>query len=302
MAGLAFFVAADGPPGLALLAVIASYTIAAPSRPALSAVVLVVAGEGHLAVANAVLSTIRQIMTFLGPLLGTVVVLWSPAAGFALNAATFAVSGLILATVSGIPRAPFAPSAPGTGSRRLGVVGSFADGLSAAATIPSMPALVSLIAVMYFVRGSEMVLHVFVVRDQLDADVGAIGLLGGAIGLGALLAMPIASRAASSDRPTRAILVSIAVHRTPDGGARADRADTVGVRRARSRRRRNGRLRSGDRRDAPARRSRRFTRPCLRCGQRRSERRQARRRARRRPPWWPQWGCRGRWWWLHSSW
>jgi MFS family permease len=215
MAGLAFFVAADGPPGLALLAVIVSYAIAAPSRPALSAVVLVVAGEGHLAVANAVLSTIRQIMTFLGPMLGTVVVLWSPAAGFALNAVTFAVSGLIIATVSGIPRGPFAPSATGTSARRLGVVGSFADGLSAVATIPAMPALVSLIAVMYFVRGSEMVLHVFVVRDQLDADVGAIGLLGGAIGLGALLAMPIASRAASSDRPARAILVSIACTALP---------------------------------------------------------------------------------------
>ncbi len=215
MGGLAVFVAADGPPGLALVAVVASYAIAAPSRPALSAIVPAVAGERHLAVVNAVLSTIRQIMTFLGPLLGTVVVAWSPAAGFALNAVTFAVSGMIIATVSRMPTGHVGPSATRRRARRLGVAGSVADGLSVIATIPAMPALVSLMAVMYFVRGSEMVLHVFVVRDQLDADVGAIGLLGGAIGLGALLAMPIATRAAASDRPARVILASIACTALP---------------------------------------------------------------------------------------
>lgn len=215
MAALAMFVAADCPPGLALVAVVASYTIAAPSRPALSAVVPAIAGERHLAVTNAVLSTIRQIMTFLGPLLGTVVVVFSPAAGFVLNAMTFAVSGIIIATVSGIPEEQIATAATGRRVRRLGVASSVTDGLAAVGTIPAMPALVGLIAVMYFVRGSEMVLHVFVVRELLEADVGAIGLLGGAIGLGALLAMPMAARSASSDRPARAVLLSVACTAIP---------------------------------------------------------------------------------------
>lgn len=51
-----------------LVIIAVSYTVAAPMRPALSAVVPAIAGERHLAVANAVLSTIRQVMTFVGPL------------------------------------------------------------------------------------------------------------------------------------------------------------------------------------------------------------------------------------------
>ncbi len=57
-----------------------------------AAIVPTVAGERHLAGANAVLSTVRQIMTFVGPLLGVAIAAWSPAAGFAVNAATFSRS------------------------------------------------------------------------------------------------------------------------------------------------------------------------------------------------------------------
>ena len=60
MVALAVVVALDGPawPVIALVAV--SYTVGAPTRPALSAIVPTVAGERHLAGANAVLSTVRQ--------------------------------------------------------------------------------------------------------------------------------------------------------------------------------------------------------------------------------------------------
>jgi hypothetical protein len=62
---------------------------------------------------------------------------------------------------------------------------------------------------MYFVRGAEMVLLAYVVRDRLGADVERIGLLSGAVGLGALLAMPMAWRAADSLSPVRPIVFSL---------------------------------------------------------------------------------------------
>ena len=201
----------------ALLLVLASYTIAAPTRPALSATVPSVAGERHLAGANAVLSTIRQIMTFIGPLLGVLIAAaWSPAVGFGVNAVTFTLSGLIIGTVRGFRDHS---DVDATGERRapvrLGLAASFVDGIGAVRSIPALPALTLLIGVMYFVRGAEMVLHVYVVREQLDVSVDAIGLLGGAIGLGALLAMPVAVRAAGSPSPVRPVLVSLVATAVP---------------------------------------------------------------------------------------
>lgn len=209
MVALAVIVSLDGEALPVLALVLVSYTVASPTRPALSAIVPTVAGERHLAGANAVLSTVRQIMTFVGPLLGVAVVAWSPAAGFAVNAATFAVSGLLIATVRGVPDRSqrLRPSRRTTASR--GLVHAFVDGIGAVRSVPALAPLVGLIGVMSFVRGAEMVLHVYVVRDRLGVDVGRVGLLSGAIGLGAVLAMPIASRAANSVSPARPIVYSL---------------------------------------------------------------------------------------------
>ena len=215
MATLAVMVSQDVGAPAVLAIMVASYAVAAPTRPALSAIVPAIAGERHLAVANAVLSTIRQVMTFVGPLLGVAVATWSPSAGFAVNAATFAVSGAVLATVRRIPRRVRIDDEATGRSRGLGLISSFRDGFSAVRSIREMPPLVALIGIMYLVRGAEMVLHVYVVRDLLDAPVDDIGLLGGAIGLGALVAMPIAARAANSSSPVRPILASLVLTAVP---------------------------------------------------------------------------------------
>jgi len=215
MIALAVVVALDGSawPMLALVAV--SYTVGAPTRPALSAIVPVVAGERHLAGANAVLSTIRQIMTFVGPLLGVGVAAWSPSAGFALNALTLAASGLLIATVRDVPGRSRGLRPSRRQHVRLGPLAAFLDGIGAVRAISALAPLVALIGVMYFVRGAEMVLHVYVVRDQLGVDVERVGLLSGAVGLGALVAMPIASRAADSASPVRPIVFSLAATAIP---------------------------------------------------------------------------------------
>ncbi|MGB7880658.1 MAG: MFS transporter, partial [Ilumatobacteraceae bacterium] len=217
MVALSLLAASNGPASVVLVIVVASYTIAAPTRPALSAVVPAIAGERHLAGANALLSTVRQIMTFVGPLLGAAIAaVGSPAVGFAVNAATLALSGLLIGSVRGLP--DHSASADGATSRsmpRLGLIRGFVDGIGAVRSTAALPALVLLIGVMYFVRGAEMVLHVYVVRDRLDAPVDVIGLLAGAIGLGAVLAMPVAARAADSRSPVRPVLFALVATAVP---------------------------------------------------------------------------------------
>ncbi len=217
MVGLAALAALGAGAVPVLVGVALSYTVGAPTRPALSAVVPKLAGERHLAVANAVLSTIRQVMTFIGPLVGVFVAMWSPSVGFAVNGATFAISGLLLAAVSNMPTSPSARSRPvETRKRRgLGVSNSFVDGFGAVRVQRELPPLVALIGVMYFVRGTEMVMLVYVVRDLLDAEVSDVGLLSGAIGLGAVLAMPIAARAANSHSPVRPVVAALVVTAIP---------------------------------------------------------------------------------------
>ncbi len=201
---------------MVLIIVLVSYTVAVPTRPALAAIVPSIAGERHLAGANAVLSAVRQIMTFVGPLAGAAIAtVSSPAVGFAVNAATFALSGLLIGSIAGLPGRSPGASATTDRPSRLGLVASFFDGVGIVRSTAALPALVVLIGVMYFVRGAEMVLHVYVVRDRLDASVGVIGLLAGAIGLGAVLAVPLAVRAADSRSPVRPVLVSLVATAVP---------------------------------------------------------------------------------------
>ena len=215
MVGVTAVVALDGSPALVLVLTAVSYVVAAPIRPALSSIVPSLAGERHLAGANAVLSTLRQVMTFVGPLIGVAVAAWSSVVGIGLNAASIAVSGLLLAMVRGIPdRSKRARANRGRRSRANPVSASI-DGVMAVRSISVLPPLVALIGVMSFVRGAEIVLYVYVVTDQLGDDVERVGLLSGAVGLGALLAMPIAARVADSVSPVRPIVFSLLVTAVP---------------------------------------------------------------------------------------
>ena len=216
MAGVAVVVALDGPPVVVLVLISLSYVVAAPIRPALSSIVPSVAGERHLAGANAVLSTVRQIMTFVGPLVAVPVAASSPALGLGLNAVSLAISAALLAAVRGIPdRSKRVRSDRTRPSGGVNPLAASIDGIRAVRSIRVLTPLVALIGVVSFVRGAEMVLYVYVVRDQLGDDVERVGLLSGAVGLGALLAMPIAARAADSVSPVRPIVFALLVTALP---------------------------------------------------------------------------------------
>jgi predicted MFS family arabinose efflux permease len=187
------------------------YLIGVPTRPGLSTALQYVVGETSLAGANATLSTIRQVMTFIGPLIGVAIVAWSTTAGFIANAASFGLSAISIALVRGV-RWPTSQRRSGQPSRTRTTRGR--DMLK----IPGFGVLVGLVGVMYLVRGVEMVVHVLVIRDLLHEPPTGIGIFGAAIGIGAIAAAPLARRTAAAGYVTGPILLAIAMTAVPTAG------------------------------------------------------------------------------------
>jgi MFS family permease len=199
---------ASGASATVLFAVVlVSYVLAAPYRPALTAGLPYVAGERGLASANAQVGTIRQVMTFVGPLIGAAVVHWSPAeVAFWVNAATFVLAGALLAAVPGLS------SGSGAAAADAGAAG---HGWQTVLATPGLAVVAVLVFVMYAVRGAELVLYVLAAEDQLGLGAGGIGVLTGAVGLGAVAAMPVASRLADMARPDLVFAASLLLTAIP---------------------------------------------------------------------------------------
>jgi MFS family permease len=220
LAGTAALAWAGSGPIPILAAILVSKIVAVPSRPALSAALPRVSGETHLAAANATLSTIRQVMTFVGPLIGVAVVAWSTTGGYLTNAIGFAVSAAALAAVRGVPwpdvdRPAFDRLRALRSGRRLpSLSGSFRSGVGSV-RLPGMPALIGLIGAVYFLRGAETVLYVLVVRDLIGATPSSFGYLAGAVGVGAVLATPMARRGADSARPVAMLAIALTITVVP---------------------------------------------------------------------------------------
>lgn len=204
--GLGAAVAAGAPTWLVLVTILVSYTVGAPTRPAVMAILPRLAGETQLASAAATLSTIRQLVTFAGPLLGVAVVQVSVPAGFLVKGAAFVLSAVLLGSVRNIrwpgrAEASTLPESTGRASSRQPLE-------------PGVVGLIVLVGGMYVVRGAEMVLYVLVVTDLLGAPAASLGFLSGGAGFGALLAAPFATRVITRLRPagtlTGAVLLTAA--------------------------------------------------------------------------------------------
>ncbi len=204
MLALAALTWAGAGEGALIGVVLATYVLAAPYRPALTAGLPHVAGESGLSTANARISTVRQVMTFVGPLLGAALAHWSTVeAAFVLNAATFAIAAMLMSSVAAL-------SSPRTGmTTRIVRAGS---GVGAT---PGLVVVGVLVVVMYAIRGSELVLYALVAADRLGLGSAGVGLLTGAVGLGALAVMPLAPRLADSPRSDVMLMMSLLLTAAP---------------------------------------------------------------------------------------
>lgn len=151
-------------------------------NPASSSAVPSVVAADELAGANAAMwsaAVLSQIV--LAPLAGALVAWTGPGAAFALNAASFVVSAVLLAGIA-LPPPPAGGPAGAAPPRRRELV---AEGLRTVRRSPLLRTLAGVQALAALSAGATSALLVVLAEDHLDVGAGRFGVLIGAIGIGA---------------------------------------------------------------------------------------------------------------------
>jgi MFS family permease len=162
-------------------------------NPAAASVLPAIVDEQELVAANSGLwsaAVISQIA--LAPLGGVLVADWAVAPAFWLNAASFAISALILAGLR--PARPPPPTTAGSWARRIGEGGR----LLIADRLLRLLAVVQLLAALS--AGATSALLVILAERHLGTGPAGFGLLLGAIGAGAALGPLVLTRLTASPR------------------------------------------------------------------------------------------------------
>lgn len=209
--GLMVTAATNGPVLLAIAFAALTSATAIPYLPAVSATIPSLVGEDDLVAANALQATIDNLVVIVGPAIGAILLLAGPAAvTFAVNAASFAVSAVIVARIQTRSR-PVDVTEKGTaGPLKQLTVG--------ARTILSMPAartLVAFCALVSFVYGTDTVLFVGVSAHKLGTGTEGFGYLLGGLGIGGVLMAPFVDRLARSTRLAPIIIAGVAGYTLP---------------------------------------------------------------------------------------
>ena len=212
MVVLAVVVWLDGPPIAVLVIVFLVGTLGTPYRPSVSVLLATTVGERLLAPANALAMSTGQVVALTGPLVAAAALaVAAPSWAFVANALTFVASVIL---VAGIPPAPSLhvrfERAP-----RPGLLAELRAGLSTARHQDGIAIVLGLAVLLTLVRGAEMVLYVRVADDSLDLGAGGYGLLTGAVGGGALLAVPFVGRVAATRSESRVLIVAAAASIVP---------------------------------------------------------------------------------------
>jgi hypothetical protein len=183
-------------PALAAVATLAG--IAYP--PSVAAVTPRLVDADDLAAANGVRGTIAPACVALGPALGAVLLLIGPpAVAFAINAATFVVSGLLVASIpagAAFARAPRTDAADPDGSPIEGLTALAAElreGARALRAVREAGWIVGADVAGSFVYGAQTVL-LLLVAERLGLGAGGYGYLLAGLGLGGIAGATLAGR------------------------------------------------------------------------------------------------------------
>lgn len=190
----------DGSPTLAHFygVAVALGLLRALFQPSLQASLPNVVPRGRLVAANALISGTFHMAVMAGPLLGGVLVTSVGAAGaFAVNAATFGVSAMILAGI----RLPARPSSSDRASPGRDLV----EGLRYSLGTPLVRGVLIVTGLVMAAAAMKSPLEPLFVFRSLGGDTTALGLVGGAWGLGMLFGS-VAAPAAASRWPRERIL------------------------------------------------------------------------------------------------
>lgn len=209
MSAMAVCVGADAPPIVLVVLAGAVSTVCTPFNPAVAALAPQLVEEHELVAANSIQATIENVAVIAGPALGAALLATGePVSGFAINAASFLVAGLILARLSA-RSTPTDVTAGGAGLFRQMSVGVTALMQSPTALAP---VLVSVLAT--FVYGMDTVLYV-PVSHHLHSGTGGYGYLLAAEAVGGVVAAGLVNRMAGQARLAWLILGGMAVYCLP---------------------------------------------------------------------------------------
>jgi predicted MFS family arabinose efflux permease len=202
-AGLAALAATSGPPALALVLAALSSATGVAYLPAVAATIPSIVEEEDLAAANALNGTIDQLVVIVGPAVGAVLLLASsPAAVFALNAASFIASAALVSRITVRSRPVDVTEGGSAGPLRQMLVG-----IRTIAALPAARTLVAYSVLVSFVYGTDSVLFVAVSAHRLGTGAKGFGYLLAGLGIGGILIAGAVDRLAGSRRLAAIILI-----------------------------------------------------------------------------------------------
>jgi MFS family permease len=208
---LAVVAALNGPVVLAIVLAALTSVTTSSYDPAARATTPAVVGEEHLAAANSAQSAVENLSIIVGPAIAGLLLLFSPpTVVFALNAATFGFSALVVSRMHTRSHAGDI-----TEGGAAGPLKQMAAGIQAFVSSPSVMLLAGFSILASFVYGTDTVLFVVVSRDQLGTGSAGYGYLLAALGVGGILMAGFMNRIAAARRLGAIIVIGMAVYCLP---------------------------------------------------------------------------------------
>ena len=209
--GLAVVAALNGPVLVAIVLAAMSSVCGSSYDPAARAATPVIVGEEHLAAANSAQSAVENLSVIVGPAIAGLLLLFSPTAVvFAINAATFGISAILVSRMRTRSR-PADITQGGT----VGPLKQMAAGAAAFVESPTVMLLAGFSILASFVYGTDTVLFVVISRDQLGTGSTGYGYLLAALGVGGILMAGLMNRIAAARRLGAIIVLGMAVFCLP---------------------------------------------------------------------------------------
>ncbi len=209
--GLVLVAALSGPVVLALALSALTAISSVVYSPAVSATIPSLVGEDELVAANALNSTIENLVVILGPAVGAVLLLaGSTSIVFALDAVSYLLSALLLSRVRTSTR-PVDVTESGT----AGPLAQMSVGVRTILTLPAARTLVAFCALVSLLYGTDTVLLIDVSSSRLGLGPEGFGYLLAGLGLGGVLMAAAVNRLAGSARLANIILAGVAGYCLP---------------------------------------------------------------------------------------
>ena len=214
MVALTVTAAVSGPALLVVVLSALSASAATLYQASASALVTALVPEDELAAANSLTSTVGEVAFVAGPAAGgLLLLLGDPAVAFGINAATFAVSAVLLLAIRSRSARP--GDGDGDDGGGAGVLAQLREGAAALFGDRLVLVLVVCLVAGAVVYGVDLVVLVLVSGELLGTGTGGLGWLLAASGVGGVLGATLSARLARSGRPRAVIGVLVLLTGVP---------------------------------------------------------------------------------------